>query len=195
MISALSPRRNSSAACSFFGWPQGRLPPPPRLNRRNWSSCVLHTDQSSAIRATSIESTSLFSFRDKLKRDIPPESDFESLVPMARAKRRATVAPRDPRLLQLLDIGDLVDFLPAVSPGVQAYINLCALIDTAHIPPTIPYGCSAGAVFSPGRTYSLYAPHLSRTSARIGVDALWSADEVAAAARGMGIPRVPADGF
>ena len=145
-----------------------------------------------ALRANNVE-TSAFGTDLKASQDALglPDS-FLKLGPKARILALQNTTPDSQQLLRFLSIGAQANILeqvrlslPSVASGVSCYLSFCTLLNIAPFPPTTETVARWSALFSPGKTYSIYINHLVKACHLMGIDISWRTELIFSIAKGL----------
>ena len=126
------------------------------------------------------------------KADLGLPSAFEKLGPAAKINALQQATPDSQHLLRFLSAGAQANILervrstlPSVASGVKCYLSFCSLLGIAPFPPSANIVARWSALFSPGKTYSLYVGHLNTACQLLEIDSSWRTDTIRDIAKGL----------
>ena len=145
-----------------------------------------------ALRSASQPDSAFASELSQSKEDLGLPIAFEKLGPAAKINALRQATPDSQQLLRFLSAGaqsnileQVRDTMGSVASGVSCYLSFCALLGIAPFPPSATIVARWSAIFSPGKTYSLYLGHLNKACQLLEIDSSWRTDTVKAIAKGL----------
>ena len=118
--------------------------------------------------------------------------DFEQLGPTARIDALQADTPDSQHLLRFLSDGaqsnilhQVKHTLPSAASGAACYLAFSSLLSIDPFPPTNAIVRQRSAMFGAGKTFALYANHLSKACQLLAIDTSWRDEGIRAICKGL----------